>query len=683
MSTVTFERVGDGGFRLRVDGKSMIEHDPKRPLLAVGSGTADYVMHHGNFRISERLHRRGECSDLSVSQQSDHELLIAGENPKIRISARAESGALALRFTEAEAWVNRVWLRVPADPDDHVVGCGEQYSRIDLKGSRVPLWTAEQGVGRGHDPITLYANLHSRSGGSWHTTYFPTPAYVTDRGRYVLADTSAYSEFSFGRTQTEISMRALPERVILGRTDSMAEAVGALSLLLGRQPPLPDWVFDGIWLGVQGGRDRVEQKLVAAVDAGIPVAALWAQDWEGKRETAFGRQLMWDWVYHEEMYPDLPGYTAELRNRGVRFLGYINPFLALEGQLYREASEKGYCVKNSSGADYHVVVTTFPAAIVDLTNPEAFTWIKEVIKANMIGIGLSGWMADFGEYLPTDAVLHSGEPAELVHNRFPALWARANREAVEEAGKLGEVVFFMRAGYTGSTGWSTAFWAGDQLASWSRHDGLPSVIPAAISLGSVGGAAWHTDLGGYTSLAWVRRSKELFMRWAELAAFTPIMRNHEGNRPDTNWQFNSDEETLAHLARMTRIYTSLREYHRSALNEYQVNGLPPIRHPAMHYPGDIGLWRIRDQYLYGRDLMVCPVVAKRRRSRRVYLPEDGWVHLFTGRRAPSGWSRVDAPVGRPAVFYREASEFAPLFQTIAAGEAGSTGAGQAGRSDVR
>ncbi|HUX12653.1 MAG TPA: alpha-glucosidase [Spirochaetia bacterium] len=665
MSTPLLESDNDGGFRIILDGKAMIEHGRRLPLFAVGSGSATYFMQHGNFRMTERRSRKSECRELSAIIGDDGVIRITGAHPNLAVEVRSEANALVLRFVEVASWVNRLWIRVAADPGDHPCGCGEQFSRIDLKGSRVPLWTSEQGVGRGHDAITLYANVHSGSGGSWHSTYFPVPAYVTDRGRFVFADTDAYSVFSFHRAWTEIYTRQIPKEVVVGHCGSMAGAQSALSARLGRQPPPPEWVFDGIWLGVQGGREKVEQKLHSARNAGVPVAALWAQDWEGKRETAFGRQLMWDWVYHDRMYPDLPGYIRTLNGRGIRLLGYINPFLALDGSLYKEASAKGYCVKDRTGADYPVVVTTFPAAIVDLTNPQAFTWIKEVIKTNLIGIGLSGWMCDFGEYLPTDAIMHSGESAELVHNRFPALWARANREAVEEAGKLGDVIFFMRAGYTGSTRWSTAFWAGDQLANWSRNDGLPSVIPAAISLGCVGGGIWHTDLGGYTSLAWVRRSKELFMRWAELAAFTPIMRNHEGNRPDINWQFDSDGETLAHLARMSGVYVALKEYHRHLMEEYQSTGLPPIRHPAVHYEQDETLWKIRDQYLYGRDLLVCPVVRKGRRTRSAYLPNDNWVHLFSGKEYGPGRVRVDAPLGTPPVFYRAGSSFAPLFRTFA------------------
>ncbi|MGA3715873.1 TIM-barrel domain-containing protein, partial [Escherichia coli] len=126
----------------------------------------------------------------------------------------------------------------------------------------------------------------------------------------------------------------------------------------------------------------------------------------------------------------------------------------------------------------------------------------------MIELGCGGWMADFGEYLPTDTYLHNGVSAEIMHNAWPALWAKCNYEALEETGKLGEILFFMRAGSTGSQKYSTMMWAGDQNVDWSLDDGLASVVPAALSLAMTGHGLHHNDIGGYTTLFEMKRSKE-------------------------------------------------------------------------------------------------------------------------------------------------------------------------------
>lgn len=649
------------GFAISFKGRVVLRHSEGNAALSYGSGRGSYRMSHGNFRISDRLKRRNPCSRFSLEHEGEV-VRVTFPEADLRLDLAEEEGRLVMRFFGADPEVNRLWLRLEATPREHIYGCGEQYSRLDLKGSRVPLWVAEQGVGRGHDLVTMLSNLHSNAGGAWHTTYFPMPTWVSSENWYCSCEISGYARFDFRQGEsTWLEFWEIPSRLTIGVEEDPVTTLGSLSRFLGRQPALPDWAHDGVWLGVQGGRETIEKKLGDAVGAGVPVAALWVQDWEGRRETSFGRQLLWDWVFDAESYPDLPQQIDDLRKRGVRFLGYINPFLALEGRLYREASERGLCVKNREGQDYRIVVTTFPAALLDLTNPETVSWIKEIIKKNMIGIGLSGWMADYGEYLPTDAVLHSGEPAESVHNRYPSLWARVNREAVEEAGKLGEVFFFMRAGYLGSARYSTGYWAGDQLSDFSRHDGLPSVIPAALSLGFSSGGIWHGEIGGFTSVLWVKRSDEVFMRWAELAAFSPIMRTHEGNRPDTNRQFNSSSATLAHLARMTKVHTLLKPYHLAVEREYVQTGLPPIRHPYLHYAGDEALHRRQDQYLYGRDMLVAPTIRRGRRRRVLWLPQDRWIHLWSGEVYEGGRHRVEAPIGEPAVFVRAESPFRELF----------------------
>src|SRR5919106_4364604 len=110
--------------------------------------------------------------------------------------------------------------------------------------------------------------------------------------------------------------------------------------------------------------------------------------------------------------------------------------------LFEEAARKGYLVKNREGVPYRVKTTDFSAAFFDLTNPEARVWVKDLIKEELIGNGVSGWMADFGEGLPYDVVLYSGADPKSYHNRYAEDWARVNREAIDEAGRGDDIVFF-------------------------------------------------------------------------------------------------------------------------------------------------------------------------------------------------------------------------------------------------
>jgi alpha-glucosidase len=650
------------GFSLYFKGREILRHRPYRPCLRLGRGQGRFAMSHGSFTIREKRPSLKALRRFEVQQQAPDavDVLLGG---RVQLRARVVDGRLELGLRGDEsATLNRCVLDLVATAGEHIYGCGEQYSRLDLKGSDVPLWVEEQGVGRGKDLISLVAGLKGVAG-DWYTTYFPQPTFVSSRNYFCHVETSAYARFDFTRKDIHrLYLWSLPERIIMDVAPKAPVLLESLTSYLGRQPALPDWVYDGMWLGIQGGEEMVRQKVDRARASGVKVSGVWVQDWVGPRVTAFGKQLRWNWVYDQKSYPNLPREIDELKEDGVRFLGYINCFLATDGSLYEEAKEKGYLVKNGQGDVYHVYVTTFPAAILDLTNPDTRQWIKGVIKSNMLDVGLSGWMADFGEYLPVDAQLWSGESAEQYHNRYPQVWADVNREALAEAGRLDDVVFFSRAGYTGSSRATPLIWAGDQLVNWSLDDGLASVIPAGLSLGFTGIGHFHSDIGGYTTFAWVKRKKELFQRWAEVAAFSPVMRSHEGNRPDANWQFDSDGETLRHLAKMTRMYAALKPYLKHAAQEYQDCGLPLMRHPYVHYEQDPTLHKHQYQYLLGRDLFVAPVYLPGREEWKVYLPPDEWVHLWSGEVRRGGSFDVAAPLGEPPVFYRRESTFGDLFR---------------------
>ncbi len=654
------------GFTIFFRERAVISHTRKRPCVMFGRGEETITAKHGVYRLKkDRITEKAKATDFAIRQDGG---TLAVEFPGLAtMNCREESGRILVTFENYSDDCNRFWFRVEAGRDEHVYGCGERFGKLDLRGQDIPIWVTEPGVGRGRDYVGILAELHSGRGGAWHNTYFPMPTFVASGNWYVHTDATSYSRFDFRKKDHfTLYFWQVPDTIFIGVHDTAPEAVQGLSDLLGRQPELPDWAYDGMWLACQGGTERVRSKVDEALGAGIKLAAIWSQDWEGIRKTPFGTQLFFSWEYDPELFPGLPDFIQELKGKGVRFLGYNNCFIDFESPFFKEGEEKGYFVKDPEGKVYELYTSTYPVAMVDLTNPEGCIWFKKMIKKNMIDIGMGGWMADYGEYLPFDAQLHDGE-AMLYHNTYPADWARLNKEAIEEAGRLGEVLFFSRSGFTGSSTNSLMFWGGDQLVTFHKNNGLETVIPAGISMGMCGCGYYHFDIGCFLSIAWVKRSAEIWMRSAEMAAFTQTMRSHEGINPEVNQQFNSSPEILAHLKKMTTVYTRLKDYHRHLGMEYREQGLPPMRHPYIHYEGDPVLHRLPYQYLYGRDLMVAPVVKKGRKRWRVYLPDDRWVHLWTGSEYGQGWHTVPAPVGEPPLFYREESEFAPLFSELRQG----------------
>ena len=345
----------------------------------------------------------------------------------------------------------------------------------------------------------------------------------------------------------------------------------------------------------------------------------------------------------------------------------MNPYLAADGAQYQEAAAGGHLALRLDSDDPHLVdFGEFDCGVVDFTRAETRAWFAErIIGREMLDFGLSGWMADFGEYLPTDLRLHDGSDPMLLHNRWPVLWAEVNPRAITSGGRSGDALFFMRAGCSGVQAHCRLLWAGDQCVDFTRHDGIGTVITAALSAGLVGNAYSHSDLGGYTSLHGNVRSAELIMRWSELAAFTPVMRTHEGNRPDDNLQVDSTADILAHFAAMTLVHAALAPYVRHLCREAATMGLPAQRPLFLHYPAERSLYAVQDQYLYGADLLVAPVIENGADGRTVILPgAEPWTHIWSGAAIPPGTHDIEAPIGCPPVFYRPDSAFADLFGSL-------------------
>ncbi len=578
---------------------------------------------------------------------------------------------------------NRLFLHYASSPDEKFYGFGEQFTYLNLKGRKFPIVSQEQGIGRGAFPLTSIVNyVAPGSGGSWFSTYTAVPFYLTTKLSGLFLENHEITIFDLSKGDQVIIENwgsHFSGQIING--DSYYKIIEEFTTYAGRMPKLPGWMNGGAIIGMQGGTKAVQEKFEALKKSGTPMGGFWLQDWVGKRKTSFGSQLWWNWELDTAHYPDWDKMRATLMaekdlsgdGRGIRVLTYINPFLAdvetkkdasgmalYKRNLFREASLKGYLVKNSAGGPYMIKNTSFDAGLVDITNPEARSWLKSIIRDQVIGAGASGWMADFGEALPFDAKLLSGVSAMSFHNSYPEEWARLNREVLTEAGLEGDAVFFSRSGATKSPMYSTLFWLGDQLVSFDGDDGMYSSLKGMLSGGISGYSLNHSDIGGYTTLGPLyKRSKELLLRWMEMNAFTPVYRTHEGNQPDNNIQFYSDSETMAHFTRFAKVYRLLAPYRETLMDEAFKTGKPLVRHLMLEFPDDERAADIDNEFMLGPDFLIAPVMDKGITLKKVYLPEGFWVHLWTGKVYGSilagGECFVEAPIGEPPVFYKKGS----------------------------
>jgi alpha-glucosidase len=534
-----------------------------------------------------------------------------------------------------------------------------------MKGRELPIWCQEQGHGRGSEPVTsvLSAGIGNPAG-EWHTSYTCVPWTMTNTGRGLALENTERAVFDLREDdvfEVEVWHHSMQAQFIAG-ADPQA-LVQRYTEGFGRMQSLPDWTQDGAIIRAHGGSESVLATVAEAQETGVPLAGVWVEDWCGLRQTALGSRMWWNWSVDRSQYPDWEDMVAQLDAAGVSVLAYANPYLTdasehpgMDRHLFEEAKAAGYLVRDLDGEIFWMDQAGFDAAVVDLSNPEAALWLQGVLE-DLIDTGVKGWMADFAEGLPLDVTLHGGAP-ETWHNAWPEQWAAINDAAIQSAAKPDDFLVFHRSGNQYSPGLARAFWIGDQLVTWDAHDGIASVVPALISSGLSGYSMQHSDTGGYLSVSalGVTRGPELFERWVELNAFTPLVRMHSTNQPDVNHQWDTDEETTAHLAQMASTFAALAEYRAGLMQEAEEHGWPLIRPLFFHYPDDMMAWGIEDQFMLGPDLIVAPVVVKGQVTAEVYLPDGKWVHGPTGEiTVGPEWVTVDAPIGSPAAFARKGS----------------------------
>ncbi|KAJ1435627.1 glycosyl hydrolases family 31-domain-containing protein [Ochromonadaceae sp. CCMP2298] len=471
------------------------------PFITVGFATdTKPPIVDGNFKVSEwTLFETPYQSIKKVRMESNKEFIISGEvwglvtlaSYEMRFYVPSnEKGeplpaqlAFEVHVTSQQGAFNRVFLNYWCDAEENFYGFGTQYTYWNLKGRRVPILVAEQGIGRGAEPLTSLLNLvGDRAGGDWSTTYAPKPLYVTNFNRSLMLQNS---EMMFFDTRDDDSIvievwgDSICGRILYGA--SMLELITQITEYTGRMQPLPPWTQRGAVVGLEGGTAEVLQltERLLANKVPVPLAGVWVQDWVGLRHAFDGDRLNWNWQLDSSYYPEWANMVTSLAQRGVRIMSYINPFFSDKDpyasppsssssstssspstpvgnsthptahstapvpsdattqtrNLYREGIEKGYFVQSpvTGVGAYRFRSGSIDFAMLDTTHPAARVWMKDIIKQSMVrDTGVSGWMADFGEYLPFDAVLHDGSDAKQYHNIYPQEWARINHEAKQE-----------------------------------------------------------------------------------------------------------------------------------------------------------------------------------------------------------------------------------------------------------
>jgi alpha-glucosidase (family GH31 glycosyl hydrolase) len=552
--------------------------------------------------------------------------------------------------------INRMAMRFKKGPGDRYYGMGERFDSVEHSGKRLRNWAEEGGLGLFTLSRYIDAPFNPIPKGP-DTTYYPVPFFMNpDKGYGLLLDDDHYSEFDFGKRRKnrlviENRNRRLDLMIFYG--PSPMEIIEAQTEYTGRIKVPPPWVFAPM-AAVVAGEDRVLEVADLLRREHIPTSAVWSESWWWRVE----------WEVNRELYPNYEEMIAKLHQRGFRHLSYFQPYVTTETEAYNEGDLKGYFIKNKKGEAYDFLLGLWKKAQLDLTDPQARKWWTTSFFVKSEDMGVDGWMHDFGEHVPPDARAHDGRDGWELHNDYSLQWAKMGSEFWEEARPDNDYCFYIRGGYTGSQKYASVMWTGDQNANFDPVDGLPSNLPAITSVGISGHPVGTTDIAGYNCFVNRDADRELFMRWAELGALLPVMRNHRGqDEICDHWEFDSDQETLDHYKKYAVLHTALFPYIYTLVHEAAERGHPVVRHMTLEFPDDPETWDMDYQYLLGDRLLVAPVLERGAREWEVYFPEGEWTHWWSGKvyEGP-GYHTVPAPLGEIPLFQKGGTVL-PLFDS--------------------
>jgi alpha-glucosidase (family GH31 glycosyl hydrolase) len=542
---------------------------------------------------------------------------VATTDPDRSLEVRAAApgdGVIAITLKPlASADVGAVGISFAAGPNERFVGFGERGDAVDQFGVAVENYVAEGPLQDDEYPLAL--SLVPKAGLRWRrdTTYFPIPWLLSSRGYGVLIDNDALSYHRVGSESPdawsmEVEDVELRFRVFAGPTP--ADALRRYTDAVGRQPAdYAPWFF-GPWVqsDVDARIDELRREDVPTSVTATYLHYLPCGSQQGREEAQIER-------------------TERLHAAGTAVHTYFNPMICVDYRpAFMAAEARGALLRRADGTTYtysYIGSTVFEVSQFDFTAASGIDAYK-TLSDEALAHGYDGWMEDFGEYTPLDAVAADGTTGSAFHNRYPRDYHCGVRAATAGAGK--PLARFARSGWTGSAACSPIVWGGDPTTSFG-FDGLESSIYQALSIGSSGVGIWGSDIGGFHSFYDRALTVEMLDRWIAFGGLSTVMRSEKDGvalpekvRPQL-WE----EANLPTWRRYAKLHTQLYPYILAAAEEYYETGMPVMRHHVLTDPADPRATARDDQYLFGPALLVAPVHEEGAVERSLYLPAGVWI----------------------------------------------------------
>ena len=564
-----------------------------------------------------------ETLDLRLYPDGDKEIRLAAYDH----FSPPRYDALPLGFCKRDGRKERATLSFECKADECFAGTGERFMKMDLSGQ------------------TFYLKNQDGQGVNNRRTYKNIPFYVSSRMYGTFYHTCAHAKLSLAGVSTRsvefMSEQALLDVFLIGG-DTVEEIIRGYRDLTGYPSMPPLWSF-GVWMSrmTYFSADEVDDICDRLRREHYPCDVIHLDTgW-------FKTDWLCEWKFNEERFPDPERFIRGLKDKGFRVTLWQLPYVAEGAEQIDEAREHHYiCTltkqqkregSNFSALDY--------AGTIDFTDPDATEWYKGLLR-RLLNMGVAAIKTDFGENIHMDAVYKNMSP-ELLNNLYALLYQKAAYEVTKEV--TGDGIVWARAAWAGCQRYPL-HWGGDSCSSW---DGMAGSLKGGLHFGLSGFAFWSHDVPGFHTLPNFMNSvvaDDVYVRWTQFGVFSSHIRYHGTNKREP-WHYPAIAETVKKWwnLRYKLIPYILRESEKATKG-----GSTVLQALVFHHPHDRQCWHIDDEYYFGDDFIVAPVMNSEGR-RDVYLPEGNWVNFFTGERISGGrWLYgLEVPLELMPVYVRE------------------------------